>query len=192
MRRGTLKDRRSRFTRKEIRSAYIRLMDTMPKEKITVTLLCKEADINRGTFYLHYETIDDVWKDIENELFEEAEKIFEQTVGRQMEIDPVEFVEHEKSTDVWAKVFFSRDISMDLLMRVMEMATGKLGDTIPEGRFSEEEKRVYLNFVIGGCMAVERDRFHHPWQEFQKTNDFYNRLTTTVSGTFAGKLLPKK
>ena len=75
MRRGTLKDRRSRFTRKEIRSAYIRLMDTMPKEKITVTLLCKEADINRGTFYLHYETIDDVWKDIENELFEEAENV---------------------------------------------------------------------------------------------------------------------
>ena len=38
-----------------------------PYSKITVTELCRLADINRGTFYIHYFDVDDVLDDIVTE-----------------------------------------------------------------------------------------------------------------------------
>ncbi len=40
--------------------ALISLLKKKPFEYITVSELCQTADVNRSTFYLHYETIDDL------------------------------------------------------------------------------------------------------------------------------------
>lgn len=47
-------DRRVRYTKKAIREGFLRLLEQKPIEKISVTEICREADINRGTFYAHY------------------------------------------------------------------------------------------------------------------------------------------
>ena len=47
-------DRRNSYTRKAIRDAVFSLLRTKPIERISVTEVCKLADINRSTFYLHY------------------------------------------------------------------------------------------------------------------------------------------
>lgn len=45
-----------RFSNTEIRvtSVLLKLMQKYPFEKITVSMICKEANINRSTFYAHY------------------------------------------------------------------------------------------------------------------------------------------
>ena len=40
--------------------ALLLLLETKEYEFITVTEICKKAGVNRSTFYLHYETIDDL------------------------------------------------------------------------------------------------------------------------------------
>ena len=47
-------DRRARYTQNIIRSSLLSLMRRKPFTKITVTEICKQSEINRGTFYLHY------------------------------------------------------------------------------------------------------------------------------------------
>jgi len=47
-------DRRVLYTKKVIRESFLDLLDEKPVEKISVTEICKRADINRGTFYSHY------------------------------------------------------------------------------------------------------------------------------------------
>lgn len=186
MKKESIKDRRTRFTRNEIKSTYIALLDQMPKNKITVTMLCEETGINRGTFYLHYETLDDVWKDIENDLIQESEDIMNLAQANGKKIDPISHVQHQKNSELWSKIYFGPHASQDLHERIMQQSIKDMAKFIPEGIMTEEEKRVYLNFVIGGCMAVEKDRFHHPWKDFDATNDFYNRITTLISDKFAG------
>lgn len=58
------KDRRTKYTRSVIREALMELLRIKPYSKITVTELCRLADINRGTFYIHYFDVDDVLDDI--------------------------------------------------------------------------------------------------------------------------------
>ena len=47
-------DRRTRYTRQTIKDTFLELLTQKSFTKITVTEICKNAEINRGTFYLHY------------------------------------------------------------------------------------------------------------------------------------------
>lgn len=53
-------DRRIMRTKKAIQRAYFQLLKEKGEEKITVTDIAKEADIDRKTFYLHYESTDQI------------------------------------------------------------------------------------------------------------------------------------
>ncbi|MFJ7953471.1 TetR/AcrR family transcriptional regulator [Lysinibacillus sp. NPDC096418] len=68
-------DRRVMKTRKEIRKALLSLMEEKDFEVITVLDITKHANINRGTFYLHYVDKYDLLEKYEQELFEKIEHI---------------------------------------------------------------------------------------------------------------------
>lgn len=68
-------DRRVLRTKKLLRQGLTQLMEQKSIKKITVRELSALADINRGTFYLHYRDIYDLVEHIENELLEEFESI---------------------------------------------------------------------------------------------------------------------
>lgn len=74
-------DKRVLKTRQRITDAFIELIKTKEINKITVSELAKKADIERKTFYLHYNCIEDVYLDIETsitkELEDEANKYFD-------------------------------------------------------------------------------------------------------------------
>lgn len=61
-------DRRTRYTRQTIKDTFLELLNQKSFTKITVTEICKNAEINRGTFYLHYYDIHDVLSDIFNDM----------------------------------------------------------------------------------------------------------------------------
>lgn len=52
-------DRRIKRTRTAVFNAMLDLMVEKDTSKITVLELCKRADINKSTFYLHYKSMDD-------------------------------------------------------------------------------------------------------------------------------------
>ncbi len=64
-------DRRVRKTRAQLRAGLARLMQKKNIREITVTELVDEVDINRSTFYLHYEDIYQMLESIEQEIMEE-------------------------------------------------------------------------------------------------------------------------
>lgn len=55
-------------TKEEIHRAFRLLLKTMPYEKITVKLLTEKARINRKTFYLHYDMLDELLDEISCEI----------------------------------------------------------------------------------------------------------------------------
>ena len=64
-------NRRVRMTKKLIKDAYLELLETNPSEKISVTDICRKADVNRSTFYMYYENPITLRQDIENDLMEQ-------------------------------------------------------------------------------------------------------------------------
>ena len=60
-------DRRIRYTKQVLKDSLFELMQDTPVEKITVKQLCAAADINRATFYAHYDTLTALLEEIEVE-----------------------------------------------------------------------------------------------------------------------------
>lgn len=76
-----MQNKRSAMTRQQFRTAFFDLAESTPADKINVKLLCEKAGLNRSTFYLHYETIDDFIDEIEQQWIDEQIKILGK-VGR--------------------------------------------------------------------------------------------------------------
>ena len=62
-------DRRQRKTREAIFTAFTRLLSKKEFGKITVGEIIEQADVGRATFYAHFETKEDLLKELCRELF---------------------------------------------------------------------------------------------------------------------------
>lgn len=61
-------DRRVVKTKESIREAFLQLIQSKEFQKITITELADAANIDRKTFYLHYNSTLDILKEFETEL----------------------------------------------------------------------------------------------------------------------------
>ena len=67
-------DRRILNTKRKLTNSFLLLVDKKRIKDITVLELCKEAKINRTTFYKYYKDIDDLVLKIEEYLLKDLEK----------------------------------------------------------------------------------------------------------------------
>lgn len=64
-------DRRVRYTRRVIQQSFVRLLSRKPIAKITVKEICEQADVNRSTFYAHYQDPYDLMLKIKQDVLQE-------------------------------------------------------------------------------------------------------------------------
>lgn len=68
-------DRRVSRTRNNIRTALLDLLAEKQGSQISIKELAERADINRKTFYSHYDSIDDVFDQMGDEIIEKLEEL---------------------------------------------------------------------------------------------------------------------
>lgn len=63
-------DRRVKYSKMVIKNSFIQLMKKKPISKITIKEICEGADVNRATFYAHYQDPYDLLRQIEADLID--------------------------------------------------------------------------------------------------------------------------
>jgi len=81
-------NRKTRYTRAALGQAMIETLKDKPLARVTVTELCRRADLSRGTFYLHYDSPADVLDDLEDRLLAD----FTEPWRDRADIDDPEFI----------------------------------------------------------------------------------------------------
>ena len=102
-------DRRVKKTKRQLRLALMELMCEKPQKHISVRELAERADINRGTFYIHYKDVSDLLQQLEDEM---ADRLSEMCClhARNTEIDSYPFL-----TDLYGFMLDNADICKVLL-----------------------------------------------------------------------------
>lgn len=72
-----MSNRKIQYTKRTICDALVSLLKEKPLEKISVTEVCRRADVNRSSFYKHYLDIYDLMDKLEDV---EYEKIYQATL----------------------------------------------------------------------------------------------------------------
>lgn len=64
-------DNRVRYTKMVLQQALLKILKEKSIDKVTVKEICEAAERNRGTFYLHYGTPNDLLREIEEQFIAE-------------------------------------------------------------------------------------------------------------------------
>lgn len=88
-----MEDRRTVRTKKAIRDTFVELLETKDINRISVSELSDTANLGRGTFYLHYKDIYDLYEQIENEAFEHLGHFYDNMIFSMESINVVGFIE---------------------------------------------------------------------------------------------------
>ena len=69
-------DTRVRYTKDVLKKSLLEILKTKRIDRVTVKELCEKAQINRGTFYLHYSTPNDLLYEIEKDFMKDHSELF--------------------------------------------------------------------------------------------------------------------
>ncbi|GHU87563.1 TetR family transcriptional regulator [Spirochaetia bacterium] len=160
---NSIDDRRTRKTRGLIKQALIQLLAEKDIRDISVSELSDLADINRGTFYLHYTDIYDLFAQVEGEAMNEFGQYISrykensQVTGMPILLDLFEYVKANEK--LFKAILHTKEANF--LSRVIEMGR-------PQGQaeFREQYKKwdekhfdYYYDFMAFGAVAMVRHWF---------------------------------
>lgn len=111
------KDRRVQYTKKILREALFILLHERELSQITVTELCKTADVNRNTFYRHYNIPMDILLEIEDDVFEKLSAVLRKSTN----MDDVILLSCQllESDKQMSKIVFTKADGSGILSRIL-------------------------------------------------------------------------
>lgn len=148
-------DRRIQKTKSAIHKAFIQLIQTKEYHSITITEIASIANIDRKTFYLHYNSIDDVLKEFALEASEAVRILLQQSQPFDITIffqgltkimqDNISFYRHVSSTTSYA--FFLNQCKNILKTSLKDSFFVKSG-------LSENVFDIYSEFIASGIIGI--------------------------------------
>lgn len=149
--------RRVKITKRMMKDALLELLEQKPLEKISVTDICRTADVNRSSFYAHYQDIMQLANEIEQDVLEQlptdSEALYDYSTGYALEVlaDFFDYVrENERLFRILIVKHESRSFNNHLINTVMDRYRVPLmGDT-------ELERRYNYTYITNGVMGMLR------------------------------------
>ena len=158
-------DKRSLKTKRAIKDAFIRLMSEKDISQITIKELALTADINRKTFYAHYNDVYDILDDIEDDLTKKVMGIFSRfdLVENNYNLFSVfEEVTAEISHDLsFYKDLFSSTSYSNFLTKMKVLFTEKLFCFLSkQGTIDPDTLAYSIDFIAAGVISTYQKWFN--------------------------------
>jgi AcrR family transcriptional regulator len=149
-------DSRVRYTQMVIKNSFISLLKETSLNKITVKTICDFAEINRATFYRHYDDVFSVIETIEDELLAELKRLIEHSNQNNIvETFEIIFKKIQTDGDLYKTLFSSNGDSL-FPARIFNICYKNISNTIKKQfpRLSPVQQEWVYNFLAQGSSGV--------------------------------------
>ncbi|WP_373842313.1 TetR/AcrR family transcriptional regulator [Limosilactobacillus sp.] len=174
-------DRRTIYTINVIKDSFLELIQKTQYSKITIKKICEKADISRSTFYLHFDSINDVL----NAVLDDAIMV---TSPHYLEINDfsVDYLKENESlipacqrvgaSAKYRKLLLDPDLTEYIVGRIMVHERNRVVPAIQKktGLGKEDAETLFL-YTLHGSFAVNRanhfrknDKWYHDVQLLNK------------------------
>ena len=158
--------RRPRRSRRLLKESLLSLMRTKPFSDITVREVTDEADMNRGTFYLHYTGTADLLQSLETDLLEELQALVDahmQETVAERSVSPVltpvlDFVVDHRET---CAVLFANSEATGFIQALQELIR-RSGEPLLQAWFHPTDLRqadYFFSFLTWGFIGLLKEWF---------------------------------
>lgn len=146
-------NRRAQMTRKMITDALIELLQTKSLDKISVREICTRADVNRSTFYDHYEDIYALMRDIERDFIAQ---IPTENSSEGIEAQLLAFVRYvQRNAPCYAAIRrYNGLLEEEVARSLLESYRSRMSATPARG--DEALFKLYVMYVVtGSCRTLD-------------------------------------
>lgn len=147
--------RRVRMSKKLIKDALMELLSSKSLSEISVKEICDKADVNRSTFYSHYEDLFCLLKSIEQDFFDRLPVNY--TTISNAQKDLVLFLDYIKKHELMFTVLCKHDSFFEqaLFDKIKENYFKNI-ETL-RFRLSDGNSVLFIRFVFSGSLTVVKD-----------------------------------
>ena len=150
-------NRRIAQTRRLLQEGLLRLLEHEKLEQIRVTALCKEAGINRATFYNHYASPVELLREMEQQLVDELAQITEiptsiEDIAEQMERTCIKLKENARLVEVLVHYHADRDLEETVASLAAHYSRNRLD--MNRTHLDDDTTHLVSTFLFAGSYAV--------------------------------------
>ncbi len=184
-------DRRIRYTKQMIKTSLLEMLETTPFEGITVKALCQKAEINRATFYTHYETLTALMEEVE---YEECKQLFDLLDDILIEEDRLYhstsiMLRFLKEHPAMREVFLCRTTVGNSLSRLTwERLNKTMNFMTSVGNLPPKQAYWLLSFIVYGMREILRQWFE---SDMENEEEFIHTLSRFIRNGLSDFIQPE-
>lgn len=187
-------DRRTLFTINLIKNAFLALINQAPYNQMTVTKLCKEAEITRSTFYLHFNNLNDVLDEILKDIFrfDESQQVISDHDNVTVDMlksneSLLPACQRVGSSSKYQQLLMDPSLSEYIIGKIIQKERGRVVPSIQRRTgLSEKDAELLFNYSIHGSFAINKRH------KFIKDEEWYHELQLLNQFSTAGYKAIKK
>lgn len=179
-------DRRTVYTVNVIKDSFLELIQDNPYSKITIKKICQTAEISRSTFYLHFDSINDVLNAVLDDAIMTTStdyfSINDFSVDYLKENESlIPACQRVGSSAKYRKLLLDPDLTEYIVGRIMVHERDRVVSAIQKktGLFKEDAETLFL-YTLHGSFAV--NRANHFWKNDQWYHDVQLLNKFTLNG----------
>lgn len=159
---GVMQDKRSVKTKRAIHEAFFLLLEKKTLSQITVAEISRKADIGRGTFYLHYKDVYDLYEHIEEKLYEDLVSFFDMAYPSNIPTNLVALTDNitgyiANQQRIFVLMIQNKD-NGNILEKLKKIFTKKVMDEairiVPEVKDNKDYEVGEAIFIVAGVIGV--------------------------------------
>ena len=145
-------------TKKNIHEAMISLLYEKPFDKITINDISKQAEISRGTFYLHYQDKYELVEKYQEELLEKAHALFQTNIHENRQEFFVVMLQFFSTEGELLSLLLSKNGTADIQLQVKQLlkqnAQTNILPHLSIEIHSETEKKYLLAYLSNAMFGL--------------------------------------
>lgn len=186
-------DRRTRYTINVIKEAFLELINDHPYSKITVAQVCRQAEITRSTFYLHFTNLTEVL----NAVLDDALMVSQSSTGTlplssNLSVDCLKKNEsllptcqRIASESKYRSLLMDPDLSEYIIGRIAKHERAKMVPLIQRRTgLDQQDAETLFSYTLHGSFAINKRHHFIKDDEWYHEVELLNRFTDTGYRSF--------
>ncbi|RGY99465.1 TetR-like C-terminal domain-containing protein [Clostridium sp. AM58-1XD] len=171
---NTKNNQRRRTSIQKIERAFIQLLQTKNVDEITVTDLCKLAQLNRSTFYANYIDVYDLVEKLEMKMMEDFQTLYaDEEANGYNSNDFLKLFYHIRENQLFYNTYFKLNFDLNVQITNYDKALAEKYYDLENIEYHMEFFRAGITAVIkrwlkGGCVLSPEEVFEIIKSEYRK------------------------
>ena len=153
-------DKRTLYTKGAIKDALLELLESKSFENITITDICKNAEINRGTYYLHYYEHSEVLDELLDDALADADgllgnlQLSDTCSNNECSNSLCRMIRHNPKYRV---LFLDESLTSRIIEKIADLHKAAfVREIMVRSNIDEKQAEAIFYFQINGCFAISK------------------------------------